>query len=295
MPAYPNQGRLFAPVAQPSRGTVTAQAISRRPPVWLVAVASGVAALMVAGLVFVLLTQLVFTPPNHRKTAKSTAGSSSATPSVAAGPPSSAGGSASGPSSSNPAAASLPAPAGTGPFQSARAAFLASLASATPASMMAPDTNPAVAAPGDSATAAPPSATAAAAVVPAVAAPDAVPAPVAPAVQPPASSPAPPVGGPPAARASLTQTAPQPQPWPRRGASAAASDSQAEGLLTIVCLPSCDQILDNGRSLGKGPIFKQSVSVGPHRITLKSGSMTKVISKVVIVDQLTAVRESMTP
>lgn len=69
-------------------------------------------------------------------------------------------------------------------------------------------------------------------------------------------------------------------------------DSDAEpGLLTIVCSPVCDEVLDGGRSLGPSPIVQVPVSPGSHRITLRrAGEKTKVVSVVVVSGEVTAQR-----
>jgi serine/threonine-protein kinase len=65
------------------------------------------------------------------------------------------------------------------------------------------------------------------------------------------------------------------------------------GFLTIVCNPYCDDVLDQGRSLGPSPIVHLSVKPGQHRITLKKGTSTKVISVIVESGQVAAQRVSM--
>ena len=65
------------------------------------------------------------------------------------------------------------------------------------------------------------------------------------------------------------------------------------GFLTIVCNPYCDDVLDQGRSLGPSPIVHLSVKPGQHRITLKKGTSQKVISVIVESGQVAAQRVSM--
>jgi serine/threonine-protein kinase len=79
-------------------------------------------------------------------------------------------------------------------------------------------------------------------------------------------------------------------------AAAAAKDKPGKedpGFLTIVCNPYCDDVLDQGRSLGPSPIVHLSVKPGQHRITLKKGTSTKVISVIVESGQVAAQRVSM--
>ena len=65
------------------------------------------------------------------------------------------------------------------------------------------------------------------------------------------------------------------------------------GFLTIVCNPYCDDVQDQGRSLGPSPVVHLSVAPGQHRITLKKGKDSKVISVIVVSGQVTAQRVSM--
>lgn len=76
-------------------------------------------------------------------------------------------------------------------------------------------------------------------------------------------------------------------------ATAAAGAAGDPGFLTIVCNPFCDDVLDNGRSLGPSPIVHLSVKPGSHRITLKKGTMSKTVSVIVVSGQVTAQRVSM--
>jgi eukaryotic-like serine/threonine-protein kinase len=79
-------------------------------------------------------------------------------------------------------------------------------------------------------------------------------------------------------------------------AAAAAKDKPGKedpGFLTIVCNPYCDDVLDQGRSLGPSPIVHLSVKPGQHRITLKKGTQQKVISVIVESGQVAAQRVSM--
>lgn len=80
------------------------------------------------------------------------------------------------------------------------------------------------------------------------------------------------------------------------GATAAAKEKPAKeelGFITIVCNPYCDDVQDQGRSLGPSPIVHMSVKPGQHRITLKKGTQTKVISVIVESGQVAAQKVSM--
>jgi serine/threonine-protein kinase len=81
-------------------------------------------------------------------------------------------------------------------------------------------------------------------------------------------------------------TPPTPAPVPRR--------SSAPGALTIVCLPKCDQIIDNGVSLGPGHIFNKPVPSGRHALVLSAPNGVKKSLQVdVLPDQTREVRISM--
>jgi serine/threonine-protein kinase len=101
----------------------------------------------------------------------------------------------------------------------------------------------------------------------------------------------PPPSGPAPAGPGKTPTAATTTP-PAATASAAAAGSDP-GFLTIVCNPFCDDVLDNGRSLGPSPIVHLSVKPGSHRVTLKKGTMSKTVSVIVVSGQVTAQRVSM--
>jgi serine/threonine-protein kinase len=253
----PTAPRLFAPPL-PDMRTDTARAVRRPPPMWLVAVVSGLAALFVAGIVIAIATHL---------------------PRTAAVAPT--------------AAPAAPAPAQaakaqkSGPFGAARAAFSDAIEAPTPAPgptsaappVPAPDA-PATAA-ADTAVPSPapdPTPTAAAAApTPVIAAAVAAPAPVQHAAPPrPRPAPAPAAAPPP------------PEPDPSGG---------DRGLLTIICFPACDAVVDNGRALGASPIFRRAVPVGEHRLTLKSSnpSVTKTVSIIVMAGETKTVRQPMTP
>jgi len=51
---------------------------------------------------------------------------------------------------------------------------------------------------------------------------------------------------------------------------AAAGKSSALGAITVVCMPKCDQIIDNGTSLGPGHIFNRPVPSGRHVLQLSA-------------------------
>ncbi|MBK6691123.1 MAG: hypothetical protein IPG50_02785 [Myxococcales bacterium] len=67
------------------------------------------------------------------------------------------------------------------------------------------------------------------------------------------------------------------------------------GLLTVICNPACDEVLDGSRSLGPSPVFKVSVSAGSHRLTLRISDppVEKVVSVTVAPDETTVLTQPM--
>jgi serine/threonine-protein kinase len=86
-------------------------------------------------------------------------------------------------------------------------------------------------------------------------------------------------------------------PWrpPPAAPPAAPPPSGKSGLLTVLCTPACDDVLDGARSLGPSPVFKVAVPVGSHRLTLKTNdpSVRKVVNVVVNEEDTAVVRETM--
>jgi serine/threonine-protein kinase len=85
----------------------------------------------------------------------------------------------------------------------------------------------------------------------------------------------------------------QGSPAAAAAAPAAAAPKEEPGFLTVVCNPFCDDVSVSGRSLGPSPVVHVSVKPGQHRITLKRGTSSKVISVIVVAGQVTAQRVSM--
>lgn len=78
--------------------------------------------------------------------------------------------------------------------------------------------------------------------------------------------------------------------------SAKDSSGGARGLLTVICNPACDDVLDGTRSLGGSPVFKAPVSAGPHRLTLRISDppLEKVVNVSVTADETTVLTQPMT-
>jgi serine/threonine-protein kinase len=83
--------------------------------------------------------------------------------------------------------------------------------------------------------------------------------------------------------------APAPQPAP---APAPAVASGGTGTLKVICFPGCDQVIDNGASLGPSPIVRRNASLGSHRIKLVWSDASTVVSTIVLADQTATVRKN---
>ncbi len=101
--------------------------------------------------------------------------------------------------------------------------------------------------------------------------------------------PAPQPGPRPQPVAAQPQPVPQPAPQP---AGQPAKTGELGGI-TIVCLPACSQVLDNGAALGPSPIFARPVPSGPHTLTLVSGGNKKSVKVTVTPGKTSEVREAM--
>ncbi|WP_218920160.1 serine/threonine protein kinase [Chondromyces crocatus] len=102
------------------------------------------------------------------------------------------------------------------------------------------------------------------------------------------------------APSSITATAAvapasSPKPVTASAPAAAASSEPKEvpGYLTIQCDPQCDEVLDNGRSLGPSPVMRVAASPGQHRVTGRKGTTRKVISVIVVSGSVSAHRIAM--
>jgi hypothetical protein len=218
----PNQGavevqRLFAPPPRlPDGRTVTAQALRRRIPLWLVAVLSAVVGLIAFAIGLFIVTHL----PVGRSD-ETTPPGTTATPAMPGRP--------------------------SGPFGAARSAFATAIGAARPSSQLWPSS------PNDA-----PAATMAIDDAPPVLAAAIV------AAKPPATS------------TVLT----------------VAATAPGTGWLSVHCSPPCDEIDDNGASLGQSPL-RRAVPVGSRRLTLvwSNPSQRRVIPAVVTSDRETDVYE----
>jgi hypothetical protein len=98
---------------------------------------------------------------------------------------------------------------------------------------------------------------------------------------PPPPSPSPPLPEP------ATALPPRPPPV------LAQRPSAATGTLSVICSPPCDDVNDNGTSLGPSPLLQHRVAAGRHQITLRSGATTRALSADVREGEFKVIRESM--
>ncbi len=234
-PTMPRMG----PALTHDNRTMTAQRFKRRPPMWVVAALSCSIALLIAGVVLAIVSSSGGPAPVRATPSGATA---SMTPS--------------------------------GPFGTARHGFNnAATSSPASGSSVTPTAAPPVvtaAAPTD--TAAPSSAGVATAAA-TTASPAATTAPPAPA---PAPSPVTTAAANTATARPVPVPVPVPAPAPTPVATAKKSSAPAAlGALTVVCMPKCDQIVDNGSPLGPGHIFNRPVPAGRHVLTLSAPNGAK--------------------
>jgi hypothetical protein len=102
-----------------------------------------------------------------------------------------------------------------------------------------------------------------------------------------------------AARSVKLPTPPPPSaaPPPEIAALVASKIIAADGFVTVMCEPGCDEmIIDGKRKLGRGQLTNVSVSPGNHEITLKhKGQPDKLMKVVIAPGQTTAFRVHMVP
>jgi Putative zinc-finger len=79
-----------------------------------------------------------------------------------------------------------------------------------------------------------------------------------------------------------------PFPLPRTG-----PELDHAGYLTIVCNPSCDDVIDNGRSVGASPIVHLEVAPGRHKLAMRHGTTVKSLSVIVPEGEIVAQRIDM--
>ena len=74
------------------------------------------------------------------------------------------------------------------------------------------------------------------------------------------------------------------------------AEEKAEGLLTVVCYPACDEVTVDGRAWGPSPIFKEAVTPGAHKLVLKTADppVTREVDVNVGTEEPAIVRQQMT-
>jgi eukaryotic-like serine/threonine-protein kinase len=216
--------------------TMTAQRLKRRPPMWVVAALSCSIALLIAGVVIAIISTTSNNAPAQARSGTSTNGVGTA----------------------------------PGPFTAARTAFNTVVSTAPvvppPPTALAPP--PGVAPTPTAPPVDPNSAAMGALTVP--------PPPIAPTVPP----------GPTSATTAARPTAVPTQTPPTTPTATTATPTvtvkkptpaspSALGAITVVCMPKCDQIVDNGTALGPGHIFNRPVPAGRHVLILSAPNGAK--------------------
>lgn len=79
----------------------------------------------------------------------------------------------------------------------------------------------------------------------------------------------------------------------RTGVESVPPPAQEPGFLVLMCQPSCDDVTDEGRSLGPAPIVKAPLAPGVHKLALKNGNVKKNLNVEIVSGQSTAERIQM--
>ncbi|MEZ4296335.1 MAG: protein kinase [Polyangiaceae bacterium] len=95
-----------------------------------------------------------------------------------------------------------------------------------------------------------------------------------------------------AAPASSAGAAAAPATSAASNGAVAAPEPKDVGYLTLTCDPRCDQVLISGRSFVP-PIVREPFPPGSRRVTAKLGTMTKVISVIIVAGQTSPTKISM--
>ncbi len=239
--------------------TMTAQRFKRRPPMWVVAALSCSIALLIAGVVIAIISTTSSPPPRQASDPRTT-GTTATAGQVNA----------------------------SGPFTAARTAFNTVVTPPPPTAPTAPPT--AMTPPGSVPPIADPNGTANAN------ANGAVTAPVVPPVVPPqpTTQPTAPATAQTAATRPTATPTPVPVPVPTPAPTPSAKKPGALGAITVVCMPKCDQIVDNGTPLGPGHIFNRPVPSGRHVLALSApNGVKKTLTVEVLPENTREVRISM--
>lgn len=79
----------------------------------------------------------------------------------------------------------------------------------------------------------------------------------------------------------------------RSGKESLQPAAQEPGYLVVMCEPACDDVSDNGASLGPSPIVRVPVKPGAHTLALRSGAVKRELATTVEAGQTTAQRVKM--
>lgn len=72
-----------------------------------------------------------------------------------------------------------------------------------------------------------------------------------------------------------------------------AATPDGKSVLTVICFPACDHVIDNGRDLGASPTWQASVPSGMHKVDLVAGRTKKRLEFFVADDELKTIKQTM--
>ncbi|MBK8994959.1 MAG: hypothetical protein IPM35_04300 [Myxococcales bacterium] len=70
---------------------------------------------------------------------------------------------------------------------------------------------------------------------------------------------------------------------------------QGTGFLTVMCVPTCDSVLAQGKNLGASPVVRAPLPSGPVNLELRRGAIKRFLRVQIVAGQTTARRVSMNP
>jgi len=86
------------------------------------------------------------------------------------------------------------------------------------------------------------------------------------------------------------RAAARPAPRPSEAPASKSAHGAPSGLVTVLCVPACDAVVENGRSLGPSPIFRRTEPVGSHVLRLRQGAREEIVVAHVAEGETTLVR-----
>lgn len=90
--------------------------------------------------------------------------------------------------------------------------------------------------------------------------------------------------------ARVARAAARPGPHTSEAPASKSAHATPSGQVTVLCVPACDAVVENGRSLGPSPIFRRSEPVGSHVLRLRQGAREEIVVAHVAEGETTLVR-----